>query len=140
MYPCCAGTGALFPPVSMTLSSVTQLQQYRLRSLVDVNSPNCCNCVTLLKVMLTGQKGSSATQQGYIRVDPLKGVELPSLVQSQVVPPTVEQVWKLIDVAAEMKTLGYGMIYLGRLHWDQARRIAGTPLRRCRLVSKRTNH
>jgi integrase len=89
------------------------VQRFVAETAPKVSTKTLRNCVTLLKVMLTGQKGSSATQVGYIRFDPLKGVELPSLVQSQVVPPTVEQVWKLIDIAAEMKAPGYGMIYLG---------------------------
>src|SRR5262249_20641641 len=68
---------------------------------------------TLLKVMLAGEKGSSALKQGYIWFDPLKGVELPSLVFKQVNPPTAEEVWNLIDTAARMKSIGQGMMYLG---------------------------
>jgi len=45
----------------------------------------------------------SAIKQGYIRFDPLQGVELPAPIAKEVVPPTVEQVWKLIDTAAEIK-------------------------------------
>ena len=71
------------------------------------------NCVTLLRVMLASQKGSSAIKQGFIRFDPLVGVELPSLDKSEIIPPTVQEVWQLIDTAAEMKSVGYGIIYLG---------------------------
>jgi len=71
------------------------------------------NCVTLLRVMLASQKGSSAIRQGYIRFDPLMGVELPSVEERDIVPPSVDSVWKLIDTAGEMRSIGYGMIYLG---------------------------
>ncbi|MEW5979231.1 MAG: tyrosine-type recombinase/integrase [Acidobacteriota bacterium] len=70
------------------------------------------NCVTLLRVMLASSKGSSALRQGYIRLDPLMGVELPPSEARQIVPPTVESVWKLIDAAAAMGSVGYGMVYL----------------------------
>ncbi len=71
------------------------------------------NCVTLLRVMLASQKGSSAIRQGYIRFDPLMGVELPAPEEREIIPPSVNSVWKLIDTAADMGTVGYGMIYLG---------------------------
>jgi integrase len=63
--------------------------------------------------MLASEKDSSAIRQGYIRVDPLQGLELPSPVSKEIVPPTAEQVWKLIETATEMKSIGHGMIYLG---------------------------
>jgi len=71
------------------------------------------NCVTLLRVMLASEKGSSAIRQGYIRFDPLMGVELPSLMEREITPPSVESVWKLIDAAADMGSVRYGIVYLG---------------------------
>jgi len=71
------------------------------------------NCVTLLRVMLASQKGSSAIRQGYIRFDPLMGVELPSAEEKEITPPNVDSVWALINTAAEIGSIGYGMIYLG---------------------------
>ena len=71
------------------------------------------NCVTLLRVMLASEKGCSAIKQGFIRFDPLMGVELPTLDKSEVVPPTIQEVWKLIDTAAQMESVAYGIIYLG---------------------------
>ncbi len=38
---------------------------------------------------------------------------MPSPVSKDILVPTAEKVWKLIDTAAEMKSLGHGMIYLG---------------------------
>ena len=49
------------------------------------------NCVTLLRVMLASQKGCSAIRQGFIRFDPLMGVELPSLDEKEIIPPSVER-------------------------------------------------
>ena len=66
----------------------------------------------VLAGMLTVRKSSSAIRQGYIRVNPLLGLELPELLVNQIVPPTAEEVWKLIDTAAEMKSLNHGIIYL----------------------------
>src|SRR5262245_33344515 len=81
--------------------------------LPKVSTKTLRNSVTLLRVMLASEKDSSAIKQGYIRVDPLKGLELPSPISKEIVPPTAEQVWKLIETATEMKSIGHGMIYLG---------------------------
>ena len=89
------------------------VQQFVEKLLPKVSTKTLRNAVTLLKVMLAGEKGSSAIKQGYIWFDPLQGVELPSLISKQIVPPTADQVWRLIDTSAEMKSLGQGMIYLG---------------------------
>jgi integrase len=89
------------------------IDRFVAETIPEVSTKTLRNCVTLLRVMLASQKGSSAIKQGFIRYDPVTGVELPALEKSEVVPPTVQQVWKLIDTAAEMETVGYGMIYLG---------------------------
>jgi len=89
------------------------VQQFVEKLVPRVSTKTLRNAITLLKVMLSGEKGCSAIKQGYIWFDPLQGVELPSLMSKQVVPPTADQVWKLIDASAEMKSIGQGMIYLG---------------------------
>jgi integrase len=89
------------------------VQQFVEKLLPKVSTKTLRNAITLLKVMLAGEKGCSAIKQGYIWFDPLQGVELPSLICKQVVPPTADQVWRLIDTSAQMKSLGQGMIYLG---------------------------
>ena len=71
------------------------------------------NAVMVLAGMLYSKKSSSAIRQGYIRVNPLLGLELPELQVNQIVPPTAEEVWKLIDAATEMKSPNYGIIHLG---------------------------
>jgi integrase len=99
----------------------TKIQDIRLHSVQQfveklvpmVSTKTLRNAITLLKVMLAGEKGCSAIKQGYIWFDPLQGVELPSLIPNQIVPPTADQVWKLVDASAEMKSVGQGMIYLG---------------------------
>jgi len=89
------------------------IDRFVAETVPKVSTKTLRNCVTLLRVMLASEKGSSAIKQGFIRYDPLTGVELPAPEKSEVVPPTVKQVWKLIDTAAEMESVGYGMIYLG---------------------------
>ena len=98
----------------------TKLQQIRLENVqsfvahiaADVSTKTLRNTVTLLRVMLFSPKGSSARKQGYIHVNPVEGVELPSIDRGQIVPPTVDQVWKLIDSAAELNSIGHAIIYL----------------------------
>ena len=84
------------------------IDRFVAETVPKVSTKTLRNCVTLLRVMLASEKGSSAIKQGFIRFDPLKGVELPRSIQSEVVPPTVQQVWKLIDTAAEMKSVDMG--------------------------------
>lgn len=70
------------------------------------------NCLTLLRVMLVGKKGASALKCGFIRSDPTRGVELPSKNSKLIVPLSPEKVWQLIDAAAEIGDLGYGLVYM----------------------------
>jgi hypothetical protein len=58
--------------------------------LPKVSTKTLRNSVTLLRVMLASEKDSSAIKQGYIRADPLQGLELPSPVSEEIVPPTAE--------------------------------------------------
>jgi integrase len=77
-----------------------------------VSAKTLKNCLTLLRVMLVGKKGSSAVKRGYIRHDPTRGVELPSRHAKPIVPPSKEQVWQLIDTAAELGKLGHALVYM----------------------------
>ena len=71
------------------------------------------NAVMLLRNMLTGRKGPSAFRRNLAFADHTLGVKLPPLEYRQIVPPTAEQVWKLIDVAREIGGVGYPITYLG---------------------------
>src|SRR5579862_598570 len=76
------------------------------------------NAMTLLRVMLVGQKGPSAIKLGYIRHDPMRGVELPQRKHGNIQPPTPELVWTLINVAqgkakeSQCAEVGHAMIFL----------------------------
>jgi integrase len=71
------------------------------------------NCVTLLRTMLAGKKGGSAARRRLLFIDPTLGLELPPLTASQIMPPTPEQTWALINAAKEIGGIGYAMTYLG---------------------------
>jgi integrase len=74
------------------------------------------NVVTLLRSMLAGPKGSaSAVRLGYLKQDPTAGLELPRLESNEIIPPTPEQVWGLIDAAQEIGGVGYGLTFIGAL-------------------------
>jgi integrase len=71
------------------------------------------NGVTLLRTMLAGRKGPSALRRGLIFADPTLGLELPPLESRQVIPPTPEQVWDLINAAKKLGGIGYPLTYIG---------------------------
>jgi integrase len=71
------------------------------------------NAVMLLRNMLAGRKGPSAFRRGLAFTDHTLGVKLPPLEYRQIVPPTAEHVWKLIDAARETGGAGYPITYLG---------------------------
>jgi len=107
-----------------------KLQDIRLESvrrvvtelIPKISTKTLRNCITLLRVMLASEKDSSEIKQGYIRIDPLQGLELPSPTSKEISVPTVEMIWKLIDTAAEMKSIGHGIIYLPRCFCRSAAR------------------
>ena len=68
------------------------------------------NAVMLLRNMLAGRRGPSAFRRGLAFADHTLGVKLPPLEYRQIVPPTAEQVWKLIDVAREIGGVGYANV------------------------------
>jgi integrase len=80
----------------------------------ELSSKTIHNAVTLLRNMLAGKKkGASAVRRGLRFTDPTLGLELPTLVSGQIVPPTPEQVWALINAAKEIGGIGYAITYLG---------------------------
>jgi integrase len=101
-----------FGPMKLQQIRLENVQSFVAHIAADVSTKTLRNTVTLLRVMLFSPKGSSARKQGYIHVNPVEGVELPSIDRDQIVPPTVDQVWKLIDSAAGLNTTGHAIIYL----------------------------
>jgi integrase len=82
----------------------------------ELSSKTIHNAVTLLRTMLAGKKkGASAVLRGLRFTDPTLGLELPTLRGSggQIVPPTPEQVWALINAAKEIGGIGYAITYVG---------------------------
>jgi integrase len=71
------------------------------------------NAVTLLRTMLAGKRGASATTRGLVLRDPTLGLELPPLNSAEIVPPTPEQAWSLINAAKAIGGIGYPITYLG---------------------------
>ena len=68
--------------------------------------------MTLLRTILTGRKGPSALRRGVAFRDSTLGIELLPLQSRQIIPPTPEQMWKLINTAKEIGGLGYPLTYL----------------------------
>jgi integrase len=63
--------------------------------------------------MLVGRKAASALRLGYIGHDPTLGLELPPLETPEIIPPTQEEVWRLINAAKQIGGVGYPMTFLG---------------------------
>jgi integrase len=79
----------------------------------ELASKTIHNAVMLLRSMLAGRKGPSAFRRGLAFADPTLGVKLPPLEYRQIVPPTPEQAWRLINAAKEIGGFGYPITYLG---------------------------
>lgn len=79
----------------------------------ELASKTIHNAVMLLRSMLAGRNGPSAFRRGLAFADPTLGVKLPPLEYRQIVPPTPEQTWALIDAAKEIGGVGYPITYLG---------------------------
>jgi len=62
--------------------------------------------------MLAGKKGRNAIKRGYTRYDATLGVELPSKETRLIVPPTKEEVWRLIDTAKEIGEVPHAAVFL----------------------------
>ncbi len=79
----------------------------------ELASKTIHNAVMLLRSMLAGRKGPSAFRRGLAFADPTLGVKLPPLEYRQIVPPTPEQAWRLINAAKGISGFGYPITYLG---------------------------
>ncbi len=91
---------------------LTVVQDLAVHLSNKVSTKTLHNCVTLLRVMLVGKKGLSAIKQGYTRHDPTRGVDLPSRETRAIVPPTKEEVWKLIEAARKVGGRAHPMVFL----------------------------
>ena len=63
--------------------------------------------------MLVGKKGGSAARRGFMHQDPTLGVELPPLDPAEIIPPTPEQAWNLIEAAKAIGGIRYAASYIG---------------------------
>ena len=78
----------------------------------ELASKTIHNAVMLLRNILAGRSGPSAFRRGMAFADPTLGVKLPPLEYRQIVPPTPEQTWALINAAKEIGGVGYPITYL----------------------------
>src|SRR5439155_6580416 len=71
------------------------------------------NAVTLLRTILAGKQAGSASVRGLLIKDPTLGVELPLLDAAEIIPPTPEQTWTIINAARAIGGVGYPLAYIG---------------------------
>jgi integrase len=79
----------------------------------ELSAKTIHNAATLLRTMLAGSSGASAQRRGWIGADPTLGLELPALETKEIIPPSPEQAWKLIEAAREIGGISYGLTFLG---------------------------
>jgi integrase len=79
----------------------------------ELSSKTIHNAATLLRTMLAGRTGPSAVRHGLMFGDPTLGLELPPLETRQIIPPTPERIWILINIAKEIGGIGYPLTYVG---------------------------
>jgi len=98
----------------MTLSEIgyDQVQDFVNRLAKEVSVKTLHNIIVCLRVMLVGKRGASAVKRGFLRHDPTRGVELPTRDQRQIVPPTRDEVWKLVDAGEELGGPGRDIIFV----------------------------
>ncbi len=98
----------------MRLSEIgyDQVQNFVNELSKEVSIKTLHNVIICLRVMLVGKKGTSAVKRGFLRHDPTRGVEMPTKIQTQIVPPTPEEVWKLVDAGEELGGPGRDMIFV----------------------------
>src|ERR1039457_5529944 len=101
----------------MSLSEIgyDQVQSFVHELAKEVSVKTLHNIIVCLRVMLVGKRGGSALKRGFLRHDPTRGVEMPATDQKQIVPPTREEVWKLVDAAEELGGCGRDMVFLDTL-------------------------
>jgi integrase len=89
-----------------------QVQNFVQELTKEVSVKTLHNIIVCLRVMLVGKRGGSALKRGFLRHDPTRGVEMPAMDEKQVVPPTKEEVWKLVDAGEELGGFGREMIFV----------------------------
>jgi len=92
------------------LLSTIQSYVHELRG--EVSNKTLHNIITLLKVMLTSDRGSSAAKLGYIGHNPALGLELPRMETRAITVPTEAQVWKLIHTAEAQSGIAHELIFI----------------------------
>ena len=101
-----------FGKMSLSEIGYDQVQSFVTELAKEVAVKTLHNVIICLRVMLVGKKGSSAVKRGFLRHDPTRGVEMPTKDQKQVVPPTPQEVWKLVDAGEEIGGPGRDMIFV----------------------------
>jgi integrase len=98
----------------MSLSEIRydHVQRFVHELAKEVSVKTLHNIIICLRVMLVGKRGGSALKRGFLRHDPTRGVEVPAMDQKQIVPPTRDEVWKLVDAAEELGGYGHDMVLL----------------------------
>ena len=121
-----------FGKMSLSEIGYDQVQSFVHELAKEVSVKTLHNIVVCLRVMLVGKRGGSALKRGFLRHDPTRGVEMPAMDQKQIVPPTRDEVWKLVDAAEE---LGWLRTRNGS-SWTRSLGFAGT---RSSLFNTRTS-
>ena len=85
-----------FGKMSLSEIGYDQVQSFVHELAKEVSVKTLRNIIVCLRVMLVGKRGGSALKRGFLRHDPTRGVEMPATDQKQIVPPTREEVWKLV--------------------------------------------
>src|ERR1039457_4480750 len=101
-----------FGKMSLSEIGYDQVQSFVHELAKEVSVKTLRNIIVCLRVMLVGKRGGSALKRGFLRHDPTRGVEMPAMDQKQIVPPTREEVWKLVDAAEELGGCGRDMVFL----------------------------
>ena len=100
-----------FGKMSLSEIGYDQVQNFVNQLAKEVAVKTLHNVIMCLRVMLVGKKGASAVKRGFLCHDPTRGVEMPTRDQKQV-PPTPEEVWKLVDAGEEIGGPGRDMIFV----------------------------
>jgi integrase len=101
-----------FGKMSLAEIGYDQVQSFIHGLAKEVSVKTLHNIIVCLRVMLVGKKGGSALKRGFLRHDPTRGVEMPAMDEKQVVPPTREEVWNLVDAGEELGGCGRDMVFI----------------------------
>jgi integrase len=101
-----------FGKMSLSEIGYDQVQNFVHELTKEVSVKTLHNIIVCFRVMLVGKRGGSALKRGFLRNDPTRGVEMPAMDERQVVPPTKEEVWKLVDAGEELGGFGREMVFI----------------------------